>query len=59
MLSLCDLMSPQVRLPLVELTERTKAELAAVMAQMCDENAEYIIGKASGPLHRARQTVAG
>jgi 4-hydroxy-tetrahydrodipicolinate synthase len=44
-LSLLDLMSPNVRLPLVELTEQTKAEVAVVIAQMCDENAEFMIGK--------------
>jgi 4-hydroxy-tetrahydrodipicolinate synthase len=51
-LSLLGLMSPKVRLPLVELTESTKAELAAIMAHMCDENAEYMIGKAHEPTYR-------
>jgi len=53
-LSLLDLMSPKVRLPLVELTEQTKAELAIVMAQMNDANAEYMIGKVRIPMHSYR-----
>jgi len=57
-LSLLDLMSPRVRLPLVELTDQTKAELSVIVAQMRDENAEYIVGKACAPLHRYR-AVAG
>jgi 4-hydroxy-tetrahydrodipicolinate synthase len=40
-LSLLDLMSPKVRLPLVELTDQAKAELAAVMSKLCNENPEY------------------
>jgi 4-hydroxy-tetrahydrodipicolinate synthase len=53
-LSLLDLMSPKVRLPLVELTEQTKAEVAVVMAQMCDANAEFVIGKVPTPIHGSR-----
>ena len=53
-LSLLNLMSPKVRLPLVELTEQTKAELAAIMAQMCDENENYMVGKVCGPVHNHR-----
>lgn len=48
-LSLLGLMSPKVRLPLVELTEGSKTELAAMVARMCDENAEYMIGQARRP----------
>jgi 4-hydroxy-tetrahydrodipicolinate synthase len=57
-LSLLDIMSPTVRLPLVESTDQTKAELSVIVAQMRDENAEYMIGKACGPTHRHR-AVAG
>src|ERR1700748_2152886 len=39
-LSLLGLMSPKVRLPLVELADRAKAEIAAIVAKMCDENEE-------------------
>jgi 4-hydroxy-tetrahydrodipicolinate synthase len=53
-LSLLDLMSPKVRLPLVELTEQTKAELSVMVGQMCDGSAEYIIGRACGPVRRHR-----
>ena len=58
-LSLLDLMSPKVRLPLVESTDhQTKAELSVVVAQMRDENAEYIVGQAGGSTHGYR-AVAG
>ena len=36
-LSLLDLMSPRVRLPMVELTEAEKAEIAGVIAGICEE----------------------
>jgi 4-hydroxy-tetrahydrodipicolinate synthase len=50
-LSLLGLMSPKVRLPLVELADQAKAEIAAVVAKMCDENAEDMIGRTSRPKH--------
>jgi 4-hydroxy-tetrahydrodipicolinate synthase len=56
-LSLLDLMSPKVRLPLVEPTEQTKAELAVVMAQICDVNPEHVIGKVPTPAHGHRTAV--
>jgi len=43
-LSLLGLMSPKVRLPLVELTESTKADVAAVMAHIANQYPEYLIG---------------
>jgi len=61
-LSLLDLMSPRVRLPLVEPTEATKAKLAVLMAQIRDENAEYMPRKVSagGPSNRPhRNSPAG
>jgi 4-hydroxy-tetrahydrodipicolinate synthase len=42
-LSLLNLMLPRVRLPLVELTEQTKAELAVAIAQMRDDHPDYLI----------------
>ena len=45
-LSLLDLMAPRVRLPLVEATEQTKAELAVIIAQMRDEHPEYLAASA-------------
>jgi 4-hydroxy-tetrahydrodipicolinate synthase len=56
-LSLLDLMSPKVRLPLVEPTEQTKAELAVVMARICDVNPEQVIGKVPAPAHNYRTAV--
>jgi dihydrodipicolinate synthase/N-acetylneuraminate lyase len=58
-LSLLGLMSPWVRLPLVELADRAKIEIRAVMAKMCDENAEDVIGSMCGPGHGNRCAVAG
>jgi len=56
-LSLLDLMPPKVRLPLVEPTEQTKAELALVMTQICDANPERVIGEVPAPTHRYRMAV--
>ena len=53
-LSTLDLMSPKVRLPLVELTQQTKAELAVIMAQICDVNPELIVGRVHGSRAVAR-----
>jgi 4-hydroxy-tetrahydrodipicolinate synthase len=44
-LSLFDLMSSRVRLPLVELGERDKIEVANVLACFCDEYSGSMIGK--------------
>ncbi len=57
-LSRLGLMSPKVRLPLVELADQSKAEIAAVMAKMCDENAEAMIGGMSGAGRGDRRAVA-
>jgi dihydrodipicolinate synthase/N-acetylneuraminate lyase len=58
-LSLLGLMSPRVRLPLVELADKAKAEVAAVMSKLCDENAEYVICKMCTPRLSNRRAVAG
>ena len=58
-LSLLSLMSPKVRLPLVELTSQSKVEVAAVMAHICDHYAEHLIGKMCEPEHVGRRAVAG
>jgi dihydrodipicolinate synthase/N-acetylneuraminate lyase len=58
-LGLLGLMSPRVRLPLVESTEQTKAELAVIIAQMRDEHREYVIANARGPVQRGYRAVAG
>jgi hypothetical protein len=52
-------MSPKVRLPLVELADQAKAETRAVMAKVCDENGEDMIGTMCGPGHGNRRAVAG
>jgi 4-hydroxy-tetrahydrodipicolinate synthase len=58
-LSLLGLMSPKLRLPLVELTSQSKAEVAAVMAHICDQYAEHLIGTMCEPEHVWRRAVAG
>jgi 4-hydroxy-tetrahydrodipicolinate synthase len=58
-LSLLGLMSPKVRLPLVELTDQTKAEIADILAQVCNGYSEYMIGKISGSAHSSRRIAAG
>jgi 4-hydroxy-tetrahydrodipicolinate synthase len=58
-LSLLGLMSAKVRLPLVEATNSTKAEVATVMSQLCEGHAEYLIGKVCGPGHGRHRAVAG
>jgi 4-hydroxy-tetrahydrodipicolinate synthase len=58
-LSLLGLMLPKVRLPLVEVTDQTKAELAGILAQVCDGYWEYLIGKIRGSAPSSRRAVAG
>ena len=58
-LSLLGLISPKVRLPLVELIESTKIDVAAVMAHICDHYADYLIGKMREPEHVGRRAVSG
>ena len=53
-LSLLGMMSPRVRLPLVELKPESKARIDTVMAQMCAEYRGYILADAAG---RDRGTV--
>jgi 4-hydroxy-tetrahydrodipicolinate synthase len=50
-LSLMRLMSPHVRLPLVELSSESKAEIEAVLGQLCQEYSHYIIGNTTGKEH--------
>jgi 4-hydroxy-tetrahydrodipicolinate synthase len=58
-LSLLGLMSPRVRLPLVESTEQTKAELAVIIAQMRDQHREYVIANARGSVQTGYRAAAG
>ena len=57
-LSLLGLMSPAVRLPLVEPSEQTRAEIAAIVTKMCDVHPDYMIGKAMRPRNIARERAA-
>jgi 4-hydroxy-tetrahydrodipicolinate synthase len=44
-LSILDLMSPTVRLPLVEVADTTKAEIAGIITSLCENFADYMVGK--------------
>ena len=44
-LSTMDLVSPRVRLPLVELKSESRAEIDAVLARVCEKYPGYLIGK--------------
>ena len=57
-LSLLKFMSPKVRLPLVELTDLTKAEVAAAITRACDDYADYIVGKLCDPEPKQRSAVS-
>jgi 4-hydroxy-tetrahydrodipicolinate synthase len=43
-LALFGLMRPDVRLPLVELSDQSRAELSSVLTRICDEYSGYMIG---------------
>ncbi len=47
-LALFGLMSPRVRLPLVELSDQTRAELGGILLRMCDEYSDCMIGRVGG-----------
>ena len=58
-LSLFGLMSPKVRLPLVELSDQTRNELAAFLAQFCDECTDGMIGTIHETQRGGRRAVPG
>ena len=58
-LSLLGLMTPRVRLPLVEVTDATKAEVNSAVADLCENFGDYLIGKFGKPTSDARQSIAG
>lgn len=58
-LSLLDLMSAKVRLPLIEVTNATKAELTTTVALVCDQYSEYVIGQICGSALGNRRALAG
>jgi 4-hydroxy-tetrahydrodipicolinate synthase len=49
-LSLFGLMAPRLRLPLVEIGEKTKSELAGIVARLCDDWSASMIGRIDKPL---------
>jgi 4-hydroxy-tetrahydrodipicolinate synthase len=52
-LSSMTMMSPRVRLPLVELTSDAKAEIDAVLAQVCEGYSDCMIGSVAGQGQRS------
>jgi 4-hydroxy-tetrahydrodipicolinate synthase len=48
-LSLLDLMTPRLRLPLVEVSDATKADVAAAMTRVCEDYGDYVVGTIRGP----------
>jgi 4-hydroxy-tetrahydrodipicolinate synthase len=49
-LNLFDLMAPRVRLPLVEIGEKTKSELIEIVARLCNDWSASTIGRIDKPL---------
>jgi len=58
-LNLFGLMSPRVRLPLVEMSDQNQAELGRVLLSMCDEYSEYLIGTVRDHREASRRALAG
>ncbi len=57
-LSLFELMSPRVRLPLVELSDQAKIEVANVLARLCNDHSGSMIGKIGGYRRASRCAAA-
>jgi 4-hydroxy-tetrahydrodipicolinate synthase len=53
-LSVMNIVSPRVRLPLVELTNPTMAEIDGILAQLSALYSDYLIGSASPQEREAR-----
>jgi 4-hydroxy-tetrahydrodipicolinate synthase len=58
-LSLFGLMSPRVRLPLVELSDQYKPVIAAILAELRDTCPEAMIGRIGGPIRAGRRAMVG
>ena len=58
-LSLLGLMSPKVRLPLVEVTNETKAQVASVVAQICDRYPDDVVAAFGGSARAIHKALAG
>jgi 4-hydroxy-tetrahydrodipicolinate synthase len=58
-LSLFGLMSPRVRLPLVELSDLYKPGIAAILAELCDTCPQAMIGRIGGHIRTSRRAMVG
>jgi 4-hydroxy-tetrahydrodipicolinate synthase len=58
-LALCGLMSAKVRLPLVEVSEQAKAEVACTLVRLCDEYPGEMIGTLGGLIRQGRRAAVG
>jgi 4-hydroxy-tetrahydrodipicolinate synthase len=58
-LSLFGLVSPRVRLPLVELSDQYKPGIAAILAELCDTCPQALIGRIGGPILASRRAMVG
>jgi 4-hydroxy-tetrahydrodipicolinate synthase len=58
-LALLGLMSPAVRLPLVELSNQHRTELGEVLLRMCDEYSEYMISSSLAGREAIRRVAVG
>jgi 4-hydroxy-tetrahydrodipicolinate synthase len=58
-LALLGLMSPRVRLPLVELSNQNRAEVGGILLRMCDDYSDYMIGSVGGYGEAAPRVAAG
>jgi 4-hydroxy-tetrahydrodipicolinate synthase len=58
-LSLFGLMSPRVRLPLVELSDQYKPGIAAILTELCDTCPEATIGRFGGAIRASRRAMVG
>jgi hypothetical protein len=54
-LNLFGLMAPRVRLPLVEIGDKTKRELAGLLARLCNDWSASMIASIGKPLGAWRQ----
>ena len=58
-LRLFGLMSPRVRLPLVELSDQYKPEIVAILTELCNTCPEAMIGRIGGPIRAGRRAMVG
>ena len=58
-LALLGLMSPAVRLPLVELSNQNRTELGEVLLRMCDKYSEYMISRSLAGREAIRRVAVG